>query len=125
MPLTICPECSENVSTAAISCPHCGYQAPPAKGAEYVLWFMCLGGAIIPGAIIWSILGGVGGTLGMVVIVGALTAFLIWTVSLLQRNPIGTLPQPEKVKDWAVTAIPIAVAIAIVAFFIYAKIKHP
>jgi hypothetical protein len=34
MPLFRCPDCGRLVSTAAAACPHCGWQARPARGAR-------------------------------------------------------------------------------------------
>ncbi|WP_390844256.1 zinc ribbon domain-containing protein [Anatilimnocola floriformis] len=41
MPLIICPECAQKISTAAEACPHCGYPMRPASKGSAATCHAC------------------------------------------------------------------------------------
>jgi hypothetical protein len=86
MPLASCPECSQQISQTASSCPHCGYQPRPviSVGRLIFLWFACTAFALIPGGLIWSVSGGFGGDLGAVVCIVGLGLLMLVVVIRLQ-----------------------------------------
>ncbi len=65
MPLTTCPDCGREISTAAPACPHCGRPnapvvaapaATPAPAAEQTLWRGSPSWLLLLGKLIWLVL---------------------------------------------------------------------
>jgi len=67
MPLTTCPDCGREVSTAAPACPHCGRPSAPAvaapqphaASAEQTLWRGSPSWLLLLGKLIWLVLAAV------------------------------------------------------------------